>query len=96
MIDDSTGNGVGMPASIAALSALGFNDSVSHPWFAPAGFNRAALSNVTNVDTRLNSADRDDLYDQLKYIQKSLGAVPSPCDCWLVIMAVKTLHLSMH
>ena len=63
MIDDSTGNGVGMPSSIAALSALGFNDAVSYPWFAPAGFNRAALSNVTNVDTRLNSADRDDLYD---------------------------------
>ena len=39
--------------------------------------------------------DRDDLYDQLKYIQKSVGAVPSPFDCWLVIMGLKTLHLRM-
>ena len=36
------------------------------------------------------------LYDQLKYIQKSVGAVPSPFDCWLVIMGLKTLHLRMH
>jgi len=63
MIDDSTGNPVRMPSSIAALSALGFNDAVSYPWFAPAGFNRAALSNVVNTSCRLNSADRDDLYD---------------------------------
>jgi cystathionine beta-lyase/cystathionine gamma-synthase len=31
----------------------------------------------------------------LKYIQKSVGAVPSPFDCWLVIMGLKTLHLRM-
>ena len=36
---------------------------MAYPWFAPAGFNRAALSNVTNVATRLNSEDRDNLYD---------------------------------
>jgi len=63
IVDDRSGNPVRVPASIAALSALGFNDSVAYPWFAPAGFNRAALSNVTNVATRLNSEDRDNLYD---------------------------------
>jgi phage tail sheath protein FI len=61
--DDRNGNAVRVPASVIALSALGFNDAVSYPWFAPAGFNRAALSNVVNVATRLNNADRDDLYD---------------------------------
>ena len=40
--------------------------------------------------------NREDLFDQLKYIQKSVGAVPSPFDCWLVIMGLKTLHLRMH
>jgi len=54
---------VKVPASVVALGALAFNDKVSYPWFAPAGFNRAALSDVTNVVTRLNSEDRDVLYD---------------------------------
>jgi hypothetical protein len=54
---------VKVPASVAALGALGFNDRVSYPWFAPAGFNRAALDFVSNVSVRLSVADRDVLYD---------------------------------
>ena len=53
-----------VPASIAALGALGYNDSVAYPWFAPAGFNRGALGFVENVRTRLSVSDRDDLYDR--------------------------------
>lgn len=52
-----------VPASVAALGALGFNDRVAYPWFAPAGFNRAALDFVSNVAVRLNVTDRDRLYD---------------------------------
>jgi hypothetical protein len=52
-----------VPASVAAIGALGFNDRVSYPWFAPAGFNRAALDFVSNVGVRLNVSDRDRLYD---------------------------------
>jgi hypothetical protein len=63
-IDDATNRRrVKVPASIAALGALGFNDRVSYPWFAPAGFNRAALDFVTNVAVRLNVSDRDRLYE---------------------------------
>lgn len=63
-IDDATNRRrVKVPASIAALGALGFNDRVGYPWFAPAGFNRAALDFVTNVEVRLTSGDRDRLYD---------------------------------
>ena len=63
-INDATNNRkVKVPASVAALSALGFNDRVAYPWFAPAGFNRAALDFVTNVAVRLNVSDRDRLYD---------------------------------
>jgi len=54
---------VKVPASVAALGALGFNDRVTYPWFAPAGFNRAALDFVTNVPVRLNVSDRDALYE---------------------------------
>ncbi len=39
--------------------------------------------------------DRDDINDQLKFIQKTIGAVPSPFDCWLTLLGVKTLHLRM-
>lgn len=52
-----------VPASVAAMGALGFNDRVAYPWFAPAGFNRAALDFVTNVEVRLSVSDRDRLYD---------------------------------
>ena len=63
-IDDATNfRKIKVPASVAALSALSFNDRVSYPWFAPAGFNRAALDFVSNVDVRLNVSDRDRLYE---------------------------------
>ena len=54
---------VPVPASVAALSAIGFNDRIGFPWFAPAGFNRGALEFVTNTRTRLLKDDRDVLYD---------------------------------
>jgi hypothetical protein len=53
---------VTVPPSVAAIAALGFNDRVAFPWFAPAGFNRAALSFVKNVEVRLSAEDRDNLY----------------------------------
>ena len=61
--DDSNGSNVTVPPSVAALAALGFNDRVSFPWFAPAGFNRGSLDFVQNVDVRLTAGDRDSLYD---------------------------------
>jgi hypothetical protein len=54
---------VKVPATVAALAALAYNDRVAYPWFAPAGFNRAALDFVKNTATRLNSADKDALND---------------------------------
>lgn len=63
-IDDKTNRRrVKVPASVAALGALAFNDRVAYPWFAPAGFNRAALDFVTNVEVRLSVPDRDRLQD---------------------------------
>jgi cystathionine gamma-synthase len=34
-------------------------------------------------------------YEQLKFLQNAVGAVPGPQDCWLVLRGVKTLHLRM-
>ena len=62
--DPSNGNrNVHVPASIAAIGALAYTDSVAYPWFAPAGFNRGALGFVKNVKSRLTTNDRDELYD---------------------------------
>ncbi|MCS6905049.1 MAG: cystathionine gamma-synthase [Bacteroidia bacterium] len=41
---------------------------------------------VTNTET---------IYEQLKFIQNSCGAVPGPMDCFLVLRGLKTLHLRM-
>lgn len=61
--DEKTRRRVKVPASVAAMGAIAFNDRVAYPWFAPAGFNRAALDFVKNVEVRLNVPDRDSLYD---------------------------------
>ena len=39
--------------------------------------------------------NRKDIFEQMKYIQKTIGAVSSPFDCWLNLSGLKTLHLRM-
>lgn len=39
--------------------------------------------------------NREDLFDQLKFIQNTVGAIPSPFDCWLTLLGVKTLDIRM-
>ncbi len=38
---------------------------------------------------------REDIFEEMKFVQKTIGAVPSPFDCWLTSLGVKTLHLRM-
>jgi phage tail sheath protein FI len=39
-----------------------YNDSVSEPWFAPAGINRGGLGQVVRPERKLAQATRDTLY----------------------------------
>lgn len=39
--------------------------------------------------------DDDELHDRLRFLQNSVGAVPGPMDCFLVLRGTKTLHLRM-
>jgi cystathionine gamma-lyase len=39
--------------------------------------------------------NREDIFEEMRFIQKTIGAVPSPFDCWLTMLGVKTLHLRM-
>ena len=54
---------VKVPASVAAMGALAKTDATSSPWFAPAGFSRGGLSSTKATVVRLNSDDRDVLYE---------------------------------
>jgi hypothetical protein len=54
---------VQVPPSVAALGAFSLNDAVAHPWFAPAGFTRGTMANVTEAKTKLSKAHMDALYD---------------------------------
>ena len=37
----------------------------------------------------------EEILENLKFIQMSVGAVPGPFDCWLTLLGSKTLHLRM-
>ena len=88
-INDAVNNKVvKVPASIPALSSIANNDSVAYPWYAPAGFNRGGLEIVKNIETRLNSLDRDKLYDAR---MNPIATFPS---AGFVIFGQKTLSAS--
>jgi len=40
-----------------------YNDSVSEPWFAPAGINRGGLATVITAERKVSSTNRDTLYE---------------------------------
>ncbi len=40
-------------------------------------------------------ANDDEVSERLKFIQNSVGAIPGPFDCWLVLRGIKTLALRM-
>ena len=50
-----------VPPSVAVLGAFSANDRVAFPWFAPAGFSRGALKSVSEVKTKLNEDNIQDL-----------------------------------
>ncbi len=61
-IDPGTGQLVWVPASTMIPGVYAFNDSVSDPWFAPAGINRGGLDTVVRAEQKLTQTQRNDLY----------------------------------
>jgi len=39
--------------------------------------------------------NNEKIFDKMKFIQKTIGAVPSPFDSWLTMLGLRTLHLRM-
>ena len=62
VIDPNSGQLVWVPASTMIPGVYAFNDSVSEPWFAPAGINRGGLDQVIRPEVKLTQAQRDSLY----------------------------------
>ena len=63
MEDPNTKTNVVVPPSVVVLGAFSLNDRISHPWFAPAGFTRGALSTTLEAKVRLSKDNMDTLYD---------------------------------
>ena len=69
ILDTNSNQSLWAPPSVAALGVLSTTDRNQAPWFAPAGFTRGGLSEgaagvpVLDVSRRLNSDDRDALYE---------------------------------
>lgn len=93
VIDPDLGDRVWVPASTMIAGVYAFNDSVSEPWFAPAGINRGGLTNVVRAERQLTAANRDTLYESnvnpiatfpgtgvVVYGQKTLQAQASALD----------------
>jgi len=63
MTDPIAGSSIQCPPSVAVLGAMSKNDSLAHPWFAPAGFTRGALSNVSGAAVSFSRENLDSLYE---------------------------------
>jgi hypothetical protein len=61
-VDPDSGARVWVPASTLIPAVYAYNDSVSEPWFAPAGINRGGLSTVIRAEQKLTQTNRDTLY----------------------------------
>lgn len=60
--------------SIFAARQMVFTDSVSEPWFAPAGVRRGRLTKPTNTESDLGQGDKDALYsNNINPITKEVG-----------------------
>jgi cystathionine beta-lyase/cystathionine gamma-synthase len=53
------------------------------------------LSGHSDVIGGFASTNDPTVAERLKFLQKSLGAVPGPFDCWLVLRGLKTLAIRM-
>ena len=61
--DNQIGVSRSVPPSVVMSGVYAFNDSVSQPWFAPAGLNRGGIDTAIQAERKLTHSNRDDLYD---------------------------------
>lgn len=60
--DPFSGKILWFPPTYFMAKVVGYSDKISEPWFALAGFNRAALNTIKNTRYNLNLGDREQFY----------------------------------
>lgn len=85
-IDPITGKQVWVPSSTLIPGVYAFNDSISAPWFAPAGTVRGILSNVITAERNLTQGNRDTLY------QSNVNGIATLPASGVVVFGQKTLQ----
>jgi len=63
ILDTDINKPVWVPPSVVVPGAIAYNDQVAFEWFAPAGLNRGALTEVIETADRVTHEERDDLYE---------------------------------
>jgi hypothetical protein len=61
--EGETGMNRWVPPSCVMGGIYAFNDTVAHPWFAPAGLNRGGIDMAIQAEQKLTHSNRDDLYE---------------------------------
>lgn len=90
--DEQASRDVWVPPSVVALGVMGYTESSSEIWFAPAGFNRGGLNQgnagvpVLQVTEQMLSKDRDTLY------AANINPIASFVSEGIVIFGQKTLQ----
>ena len=90
--DETTGQMLWIPPSVAILGVLASSQAATDVWFAPAGFNRGGLTDgaagipVTGVTERLTSKQRDTLYES------NINPIASFPSSGIVLFGQKTLQ----
>ena len=85
-IDPNSGQQVWAPASTMIPGVYAFNDSVAHPWYAPAGTNRGIIPTAIQTERILTQGNRDTLY------QKNVNAIATFPNAGITVFGQKTLQ----
>jgi phage tail sheath protein FI len=86
VLSQASGKLVWVPASTVMPGVYSFNDRVSAEWFAPAGLNRGGIGGALQAERKLQTTDRDKLY------QSKVNPIASFPGVGLVAYGQKTLQ----
>lgn len=86
VLSQASGKLVWVPASTVMPGVYSFNDKVSAEWFAPAGLNRGGIGGALQAERKLQTTDRDSLY------QNKVNPIASFPGVGLVAYGQKTLQ----
>jgi len=78
LTNDTRGNSIVVPSSHIMLRTIARSDSVSYPWFAPAGLRRGVVDNVTSVgyvDAQSGEFRPASLYEGLRDVMAQNGRI---------------------